>query len=461
MRDMIDFYNNSVEAFFQYLVDEVHQDYPDFFVLISSGYLQSPGMRGMNTRIGAIGDGLKGESKRGARMNDIKAQWANSRGVEMGLMLPSADMLMTMGWAIQRDAANGRPPHIWTHDILDASHALGFSAGMLTHGAINNINRDLDLPFWIDDPDDLTGPDIINPDVGIPQEWTASSFEMGNKIASHIKYRRIPAWAGIYYSEEFLDNLEGDDAPRPRENNSYHHPDLWKHHLGGMYGAAEAITEHGGSWHVVNDSQLQSADLTGYRALVVPINEDRLVEWQRQSLDTFESGGGKVLYVNSDAGWWSKDADRDALVVNLWDELTQAVGDPGMQVQDLRETPAHRVHTNIFTRPGSNRVLALLANDFRWTVSQYTIDGTETPVSSANAPAPVAASSFALKLDAEALDSTPVSAWELVNGSAPVELPITQTESGYEVLLDQPFEHMAAILVKMASENPDEADVGQ
>jgi hypothetical protein len=94
-------------------------------------------------------------------------------------------------------------------------------------------------------------------------------------------------------------------------------------------------------------------------------------------------------------------------------------------------------------------------------VSQYTIEGIETPVSSANAPAPVAAGSFALTLNSAALDSPPVAAWELVNGSAPIELPITQTDSGYQVLLDQPFEHMAAILVEMQWDNPDDVDVVQ
>jgi hypothetical protein len=456
MRAMIDFYNDSVEGFFQYLVDEVHKEFPDFFVLIASGYLQSTGMRGMNTRLGAIGDGLKGESKRGARSGDLKAQWANVRGVAMGLKYPSADMLMAVGWAIQRDAANGRPPHIWTHDLLDESQALAFSAGMATYGAINNINRDLDLPFWVDNPADPDGPQIINPDSGIPQSWTASSFDLGNRIAQHIKYRRVPKWAGLYYSEEFLDNLTGDNGYSPRENNSNFHPELWQYHLGGLFGAAETLTERGGAWHIVNDSQLQSADLSGYKTLIVPLDEDRLSDWQRQSLADFTGAGGHVVYIGKGLGWWNKEAARTSLGDQLWAEITQVIGPPEIAVSDQRTDKSNRVHSNVFLREGSNRVLALIANDFRWVVNQYDINGVETPVSSTLAPAPVPANSFSLKLDGSAITSAPVAAFELINGDTPIALPIVETDSGYEVVLDQPFEHMAAIVVQFAHDNPDE-----
>jgi hypothetical protein len=463
LRALIDFYNDSVETYFRYLVEKVHEDYPEFFVLVASGYLQSPGLRSMNTRIGAIADGLKGESKRGARAADHKVL-ASTKGLDMGLVLPKRDMLLAVGWAIQRDAAFGRPPHIWTHDVIGEAHSEAFSAGMVTHGAINNLNRDLDQPIW-----DPLNPSQLNPDAGVPQVYTASSFEWSNRLADHIKYRRIKSWVGILYSEEYLDNLTNNGMATPRDDSSNHHAELWKHHLGGLFGAAEAITEHGASWQVVNDSQLLAGQLEAYPALIVPIAVDALASWQTDALAAYNAAGGQVIYAGTEDLWWHKDTDRDGLKDAFWTSLTGAIGTPSMHVQDLRTDRTHRVHGNLFTREGSNRVLALLANDYSWVVAEYEVvtsdggvtwEGVSHDVATENAPPGVAASSVSILLDSASLASPPVAAWELLNGDQAVALPITEENGQYKILLDQPFDSMAAVVIQMESDNPADVPVG-
>jgi hypothetical protein len=114
-------------------------------------------------------------------------------------------------------------------------------------------------------------------------------------------------------------------------------------------------------------------------------------------------------------------------------------------------------------------VLALLANDYSWVVSEYEVvtsdggatwEGVSHDVATENAPSAVAASSISIVLDASSLASPPVAAWELLNGDQAVALPITEENGQYKILLDQPFDSMAAVVIQMESDNPDDAPVG-
>ena len=51
-------------------------------------------------------------------------------------------MRQAVGWTVLRDAADGRPPHIWAPGLPDINHAKAFAASLMTFGCIANMDVD-------------------------------------------------------------------------------------------------------------------------------------------------------------------------------------------------------------------------------------------------------------------------------------------------------------------------------
>ena len=108
-------------------------------MLIGSNTWPSMMERHMTNRLFRIADSVKTEFQvPGSRWFDrIPKQGGGIKPMER-------DVQLALGYTLARDAADGRPAHIWTHGLNNEISALYAIAGIVTHGCIANLDIQLD-----------------------------------------------------------------------------------------------------------------------------------------------------------------------------------------------------------------------------------------------------------------------------------------------------------------------------
>lgn len=221
--------------------------------------------------------------------------------------------MIAWGWALSRDAAGGRSPHIWAPSLpkepIGSATAAPFA--MAAYGAVANPDHaEAEIPNF----------KLFN-----------ATYRMATKLDPYLNASRPLRWAGIFFSE----------AARNRYQPT-HNVDAWTHVLFATVSAWETMVRYRVPVGIITDWQLDG-NLTatpddvaaylreeGYKAIICA--PDSVSDVQRQTLAAFESKGGAILQLGASLDWSSK-KKRFLLERELYANVTKAVGLPPIRVK--------------------------------------------------------------------------------------------------------------------------------
>ncbi len=322
-RKLIDFNNATIERTFLKWRRALHARNPNVVLLVSVNTYPALNRRHLTHRLLRIADSVKTEFSLAARVGNNRIFQTDA-----GLKPPEPDVRMTLGWDICRDGADGRPPHVWTHGLLDSDSARFATAGMLTHGCVANL----------DHPEN----EIPNPDK------FAAAVQLGNRVAPYFAGTRPLRWAAIHFSELARDHYLPDEA------------EAWRKVLYPVYGAYLALLRQRLPVGFVNDSQLEEGRLSGYRVLFLPSTEF-LTPGMRRAVERFRRAGGVVVEQKDAWGWHDPNGGQEEAVRAFLKTLAERTEPAPVQVFGGPE----KLHAVAFAGQ-PNRVTVSLANDFSW-----------------------------------------------------------------------------------------------
>lgn len=167
---------------------------------------------------------------------------------------------LAMGYILARDAAQGRPAHVWIPGITSPKAARLACAGVLAFGNIANLDF---------------------PEADIPRPDFAPVFQMGDKFSRALSNTRPLKGIAILFSEHARDAY-----PDPEK--------AVQHVLKPMYETFETLQKHHYPVGFVTDATLKNGGLTGYRVLLVP-DPIPLTREQQEIIQSFKQTGGVVI----------------------------------------------------------------------------------------------------------------------------------------------------------------------
>ncbi len=326
---LVDFQNLTAERTILRWQRAVHASRPGTVLIVSTSSAPDFLSPQVTDRLPRLSDSPKTEFAKGSshRLENLLRR-------QPELWQPPRDTRLALGWVWNRDAADGRPPHVWVNELVDEPSATFASAGLLAHGCIANLDHD---------------ENEIRPEGGAERFRPALALgrAVGDALAGARAERRIlvhvPAGAGARRS--------GDETR------------IWREALAPLHGAWTTLVRARAAVGIVTDGQLADGSFRTSAAgtapaLVLPAS-DALDEAARRAVASFEDGGGVVVRLNA-RDWLAPDAvasSRAAL-------LSQLAGPLAASPLSVRGGP-ERLHAVSFVDRGGDRVVAL-ANDFGW-----------------------------------------------------------------------------------------------
>ncbi len=320
----IEFKNVTIERLFRRLRKAIHDVNPACVLLVASNTYPRMDDRHTTHRLYRITDSMKTEFSLPARS---LRHWPF--GGDSDVIKPPADTMLALGYAIARDACDGRPPHVWTHGLPNALHARFATAGLVAHGAIANLDhREGTIPDH-----DLFG----------------AAVAIGNRVAPALAGKRPVRWAAVHFSEHARDH----DMP--------HRTAAWLNVLHPTWGMFATLLRARMPVTVVTDSQLAQGRLEGVSVLLLPA-PDRLTDGMRRAVAAFEGRGGCVIRQRDAWGWHAAP-----------DGFTRAAGAlRGLIAENAPPVPVRvtggpeKMHAVAFVGRDRRRLTVTVVNDFSW-----------------------------------------------------------------------------------------------
>ncbi|MBD3291614.1 MAG: hypothetical protein GF393_01715, partial [Armatimonadia bacterium] len=226
-----DFTNITIERIFRQWRPAIHAANPECVMLIGGNTWPTMLDRHMTNRLWRLADAPKSE------FNLPNRTRGRIFSLPQGMVDVVPDIRIAQGHDLHRDAADGRPPHIWIHGLLDETSALYAAAGIMAHGCVANI--------------DCSEREIPNMDY-------AAAYDLGERVSPALAHRRPVKWAAIHYSELARDSFTGDSEG------------AWREVLHPVYSAYEALFRERLPVRFITDCQLEEGVPEGYQALFVP-----------------------------------------------------------------------------------------------------------------------------------------------------------------------------------------------
>jgi Hypothetical glycosyl hydrolase 6 len=266
----IDFQNRVIARTFMKWRKAFKAVKPDMVMLINANRWNSFGSRHLNEYVFEAADSVKTEYNVGSRKgnNMIVARSRDMQPVENGIRT-------VLAWIVARDAADGRPPHIWTAGLTDESSAIAAASAVMAIGGIANL-------------------DVGEKD--LPQMSFQSSFALGDLASPTLAGSKPLKWLGIVYSES------------ARDRSATNEVNQWHEVYYPVYGAFRAAFRGRIPCGIVFDRNLDAENLNGVKVLYVP-NPDALSDRQNSAIRTFERAGGKVIRQKPGWDWAGESAD--------------------------------------------------------------------------------------------------------------------------------------------------------
>ncbi|MCP4369689.1 MAG: hypothetical protein GY797_16490 [Deltaproteobacteria bacterium] len=237
------------------------------------------------------------------------------------------DIKQTMGFVLLRDAAGGRPPHVWVPFLVNGSSALYATAGLIAHGCIANLDMQEET---------------------IPNMDFVRAFELGEKVSEYFSGTKPLHWIALHFSEYARDSYKFD------------HKRAWQNVLYPLYGAYHTLVRARLPVNFITDSQLDDGLLQGYQILFIS-DKDRLTEPMKQTITSFQASGGKVFYNSSKWQWHTPEGQKTAmegflqlLKADILSAPVQVIGGSG------------KMHVDSFYHQDKQRLTVACVNDFSW-----------------------------------------------------------------------------------------------
>jgi hypothetical protein len=411
--EFLDFKAAKIEETFAYWRDQVKAEHPDVVFIVSTTTIPALTDREMTTRLARVADSPKNEYKHALSAGFSK------RVFDAGdLLEPASHVRQALGWTVLRDAADGRPPHIWARGVPNCDHAQAYAGSLLTFGCVANM----DVHEFI-----LVGKGDL-PDTKTPPGALEKAFALGKTVSPHLADTKPVRWAAVHFGEHSRDARRSDFRA------------AWRQVLWPLVGAYQVLSEHGLPVGVVNDQQLEQRDLDGYRLLVLP-NPDELTPAQQQAVTVFRARGGAVI--ETDPAWaWSDPAGNDAAAAAL-----RAAIAPHVNGAPVRVTggPTGRYAVS-YRHP--RRLVVAVTNEFSWVQIRWKKD-------EENPAAPAAQGVRVSWRKGHGLPQAPgrlhrLKAVEAIIGK---ELTVEESDRGFQVDLPE-FKFMALLVVTRELRRP-------
>jgi hypothetical protein len=327
--------------------------YPGVVFIVSTPTIAALTDRETTTRLARIADSAKSEYRHAVGPRFDKRVFKKNRGV---LAEPPAHLRQAVGWTVLRDAADGRPPHIWAGGVPDVNHARAFAASLLTFGCVAAMD------VW--EASLLGGQD--QPPGKTPLKGVKAAFALGGTVSPHLARSRLLRWAAVHFGERSRNARGGDYLA------------AWQQVLWPLVGTFKVLAQAGLPVGIVDDDHLEYGGLDGYRLLVLP-NPGELTGAQRQAVAAFAAAGGIVI--ENDPAWpWSAPAGTDAAAAALRAALEPHVASAPVSVI------GHPASGYAVSYRHRNRLIVAVTNDFSW-VQIQTVNK-PVPRDKINPPAP-------------------------------------------------------------------------
>ena len=234
-----------------------------------------------------------------------------------------ADVFLSMGWSISRDAGAGRPPHTWLPHLKNSSQAAAGTFALMAYGMVAN-------------------PDHVEKNIPDHQLFDLT-YHNAVKLNPYLNATRPIRWAGLLFSESVR------NVYLPQNETA-----AWMNVLFSTVSAWEALIRMGAPAGIITDWQLSGNSTTsqcqcgsrehkhrfsefesasqhagrdlfsqGYRVIIIPIGN--ISAAQNSSLTEFEQAGGTVIYLDPRQSWYDI-AERHILAGA---DLGWCLGTPG------------------------------------------------------------------------------------------------------------------------------------
>jgi hypothetical protein len=337
---LADFTNVSIERVFRTWRQALHARHPELVLMIGSHTWPIMTERHMTHRLFRIADAMKTEFNLPARTPSTQIFPLPPE------MKPWAvDAKIALGYTLARDATDGRPPHVWVHGLKDEAAMRFAVAGVVTHGAIANL-------------------DIA--EATIPNAEFKPAFALGDKVSPYFAGARPVRWAALHFSE------------RARDRHWLEPHEAWRQVLYPLYGAYETLLRERLPAGLITDSQLEEGLLDGYQILFLPAPE-ALTEAMRGAVERFRKRGGLVVEQPRDWLWHDPNGGAEKAAAAFKQTIAPRLAQAPVRVLG---GPA-QMHAVTFASGKSGRLTVSLANDFSWVET-----GSAKEVGQANPPPP-------------------------------------------------------------------------
>lgn len=343
----LDFQAQRVADTFAYWQDQVHRKYPDVVFVVSTTFLPGLVSREMNTRLAAVVDSAKTE------INVALQPGLNEQVFRTGTGLtpPRDDLRNAMGWALLRDAARGRPPHVWASGFPNVGHSRAFAGAVMTWGGIATID--------FDEEDMLAS----SPAAVQERQTVTAAFALGKSVGPVLGTMHPLRWCAIHFPELARNKRGGDHVQAVRDV------------ITPMTGAFGALVDNGLPVGIVTDDQLSRGELAEYSVLFLPAPQD-LTAAQQQSVADFEERGGNVV---RNAWKWADPKSLPIAEHAFLAAIATEMRDVPVRVTGL----ARGMHAVPFQNDAGTSIAVGVTNSFTW-VQETGV----APLAKINAPPP-------------------------------------------------------------------------
>lgn len=240
--DWHDFKSRRVADTFRYWQQRVEEKHPGLAFVVSSSSLA-----GLTTRE-FRSDNLDVGYTKTEFLSPERPQFDKNvfRGIG-SLERPHRSALLGFAWTFLREAAAGRPPHVWAPSLPDADHARAYVASIVAHGGIANMDIGEDLLLRGRERAGLT-----------PRDALASAFTLGTRLSAVLKDTAPLHFSGVYFSEHLRDQRWPD------------HRSAWEHVVLPAVRTYQSLGRAGPSPAILVDRAARSGPPEGLALLAVP-----------------------------------------------------------------------------------------------------------------------------------------------------------------------------------------------
>lgn len=343
------FKNETIERGIGHYIDQAHGQVQGLPMLISVTYvpwLHDPRMRSGLVRIAPA---PKSEFEMPIRRGVNRFFWKSGTSIPV----PEPDVEMAFAFSYLRDAAQGRPGHLWANDLRSPEEALAASAACLTYGMIANLD--------IDEPT-------------IPNPMFTAALQMGERVSRYLAHTRPVRWAAIHFSER------GRDLYLTDQENMY------RKVIVPCWQSFQALSRIGAPIGIVTDEQVAKNELDGYKVLVLAAPGVLTAE-EQGNVDAFQANGGIVIELAEDSRWYTK-GRQSAIRAEFLNNVLAQAGQPPVSMRDARDG----VHAVAVKHPDdADRVVVCVTNEFTWLgkMQKHRLDGDYATEEPGVPPAPV------------------------------------------------------------------------